>query len=234
MTKIATYENYFDCIFCVSSKIKDKFNEVYKIESSKLLFKETSVEFEEDYERKYEDKECINIGYAARLFIKQKRADLLKEVITLLEKNSINYFLDIAGEGDYRENLEKFVHENNLMKKVRVRGFVKKSQMPDFWKNQDIYINVSEYEGTSQAMLEAMSYCVVPIVTNVSGVDDFIKNGVNGFSCDIGDIDTLIEKITYLSNNRQKLYDMGQNARKVIIDKCRLSDYIMFFVNNLK
>lgn len=46
--------------------------------------------------------------------------------------------------------------------------------MDAFWKGQDVFVNVSEYEGTSLSMLEAMGYGCVPVVTDVSGAREFI------------------------------------------------------------
>ena len=64
-----------------------------------------------------------------------------------------------------------------------------KKELIDFLNEQDIYLNFSEYEGTSLTMLEAMASGCVPVVTDVSGVSDFIEDGVNGLVSDIGDLD---------------------------------------------
>jgi len=105
--------------------------------------------------------------------------------------------------------------------------------METFWGNQDIYINVSDSEGACQAMLEAMAHCVVPVVTDVSGVDDFIENRVNGFVSRVGDILDIASNIKWIYENKNQLEFIGKKAREKIISRCKIEDYIEFFYKNV-
>ena len=230
--KQAFWQDCFDDIVCVSRNIRKKFHEQYGIKKEKLHYKETFVDFDERFEKKYSKAgEPIRIGCAARLEKLYKRADLIPELIGKLEEQNIKYVFEIAGNGSCLDMIKKFVAENNIGSKVITLGYVEKEEMPEFWKRQDIFINFSEFEGTSLSMLEAMSYGAVPVVTDVSGVNDFIKNRVNGCISKVGDLDDIVKNIKYLCNNREKLPEYGSICREEIRTRCRKSDYIRYIAD---
>jgi glycosyltransferase involved in cell wall biosynthesis len=45
---------------------------------------------------------------------------------------------------------------------------------------------------------------------------EFIKDGYNGFLLDNRNVDEYVDRLKYLQNNRDKLIEMGKNARKTV------------------
>ena len=177
--------------------------------------------------------ETLRSGYAARLVKQAKRVDLLVDLIETLEKFKVEYFFQIAGEGECAAIITDYVEKNRLEHKVQLLGRIPKSEMGEFWKRQDIFVNVSEYEGTSLSMLEAMSYGCVPIVTDVSGTREFIREGENGYVCDVGDIERIAQSILELEGDREKLKCYGDRGRSIIKERCNPRDYIEYWMENL-
>ena len=64
----------------------------------------------------YMDK--IQIGYAGRLEIMQKRADLLIELVKQLELKKVPYIFHIAGTGIYFNEIKQYIKENKLEEKI--------------------------------------------------------------------------------------------------------------------
>ena len=63
------------------------------------------------------------------------------------------------------------------------------SEIPAFFGGKHIVLSVSEFEGTSISMLEAMGQGVTPVVTDIaSGVRDVIVAGENGWLVPMGDM----------------------------------------------
>ena len=228
----AFWQNCFDNIICVSKNIKENLNELYGIACEKLYYKESPIDFDEHFEKKWsKDENPIRIGYAARLVEEQKRADLFPELFEKLDEQNINYIFEIAGDGSCFNLINSYVHEHKMESRVKMLGYFEKDKLREFWKKQDIYVNFSEYEGTSLSMLEAMSYGVVPVVTDVSGVNDFIENRVNGCVSKVDDLDDMAENIKYLYDNREKLAEYGNICREEIRTRCRKSDYIDYIAD---
>lgn len=216
-----------DSFICVSNKIRNTIVEEYGIDSRKVFFKEQPIETDGQLYRGYSVKGSpLRIGYAARLVNQQKRADLIPELVERLEVLQINYVMEIAGEGECVPAIKAFVKERGMEQKVILHGRLPKGKMPDFWKVQDIYLNFSEYEGTSLSMLEAMSFACVPVVTDVSGVSEFIVDDVNGYVCEIGDLDGIAERLQRLDNTREKLAVFGERCRREIVERCNPKEYI--------
>ncbi len=223
------HAEYVDKFLCVSEKIRATMMRDYELGEEKVFFKEQPICYDKDFERLYElNNKPIRIGYAARLVKLQKRADLFPELINYLEAEKINYELEIAGEGECEVLIEEFLRTTKLTGVVRLLGRVDKTNMPEFWKRQDVFLNFSEFEGTSLSMLEAMSYACVPVVTEVSGVSEFIENGRNGYIRAVGDLKGLASAIKQLEENREKLQAFGECCRHEILTRCKLEDYIRY------
>lgn len=159
--------------------------------------------------------EPIRIGYAGRITICEKRSDFLSEIMSRLAERKIEFEFEVAGDGDYRKELERRVGDAGIPN-VRFRGVLGRDAIYDFWSKRDIYISTSEREGHSLSQLEAMAMGAVPIATDVSGAEDDIADGVNGFIVGVGDIEGIVEKIEMLYRNRQLLKSMGEMAEKSV------------------
>jgi len=221
----------FDKIAGVSQKIVDNLKNYYAIPKEKLVYKENFVQFSPDAEiHKRKEDEAIRICWGGRLEVLQKRADLFPRVIEALNKSDINYILEIAGDGPCREMIENYINDNGLNNRVKSLGYIDRNAMPDFWKNKDIYINFSEFEGASLAMLESMSYGVVPVVTRVSGVDEFVIPGESGYVVDVGDIEGMIKNIVLLAHDELMRQRFAHKAQEMVITKCDFQDYIDYIV----
>lgn len=231
--KTAYMSNYIDAIAGVSKDILIHMEKDFGIEVAKLHYKESPIEFEEDFYKKYteEEDQPLQIGYAARITKTQKRSDLLIPLIEGLEARNIHYHLHIAGIGNYFDKLTEIIEQKELGKNVTLHGFIPRKEMTDFWKRMDAFINLSDYEGVGLSMLEAMSYGAVPIVTDVAGAREFITDGDNGFICRLRDVQSFIERIEYISNNRRVLENMGLKSRAIVKSKCSKEDYIKYLID---
>lgn len=222
------FEPFIDQYICVSRRIKETLNKVYGIRKERLFFKEQPIETEKTYQKNYvtDPGRPIRIGYAARLVRQQKRADFLPAFLEKLNGHGIDYRLEIAGDGEEETVIKEEIKRRGLDLKARFLGRLNYSGMSDFWKRQDIYLNFSEYEGASLAMIEAMSFGCVPVVTDVSGAADYIENERSGYICPIGDLDALADKIFILYENRLLIEKFGQEARNSVLSKCKKEEYV--------
>ena len=224
---------YIDKIFCVSNQIRVNMQELYDFDKGRYFFKEQPIETEMNLSKKWNTEQPVRIGYAARLVKQQKRADLLVDLIEYLEQRMVEYVFNIAGEGECIEIIERYIALNRLEGKVKLLGRLPKEEMNSFWKKQDIFVNISEYEGTSLAMLEAMSFGCVPVVTDVSGAREFITEEVNGYICKVGDLQRIAECIRELTLDRKKLEKYGVKCYEMIQQKCNPDRYIVYWMENL-
>ena len=222
------FKEFIDCFICVSSKIQKNMIGVCGVQNEKVFFLHQPMEIEHRYRSKRLSGE-IKIGVATRLTKQQKRVDYLPGIIDILETKGIQYKMFIAGDGDCYSFLDEFIRKRDLTERVILLGRIAHDKMWDFWDDIDIYLNFSDFEGSSLSMLEAMSSSCVPIVTDVSGARDYIEDGVNGFIVDIGDLDGICEKIEYFSHYQEEIEVMGVRSRNSVIEKCNVDSYLCRF-----
>lgn len=233
-------DSIVDGYMCVSKKIKNHLKSEYSIPESRLFNKESPVVFDINnpnisIQRSYpiNEREPIRIAYGARLEKMQKRADLIIPFIEELEKRDCNYHLDIAGEGTYLPILNEFINKYSLFSKIKLHGRIEHKDMKQFWSSADIFISLSEMEGLSISMLEAMACGAVPVMFEVAGADEFIVDDQNGFIIPYCDYGMMADKITYLFENREIMADMGRKSASIINEKCDYNAYIEYLLKVL-
>lgn len=174
--------------------------------------------------------EPVRIGYAGRLVTTAKRADLLIQAAKRLEQMGCGYVLEIAGSGNYEEDMRQQIQSLNLQHRVLLSGFLSREQLPEFWERQDIMVSCSDREGHSISQVEAMASGAVPVITDTSGARDDVDDGYNGYVVEVGRIEEIVDKILYLSAHREKLTQMGKNAYETIKMRSGQPDLIEEFL----
>ena len=87
------------------------------------------------------------------------------------EKKKIN--LNIVGDGNLKESLLQFLKKNTYTK---YHGFLFGKSLSKIYKQSDILLFPSKFDGWGVVPLEAMSNSLSLIVSNTSGVSEILKN----------------------------------------------------------
>jgi glycosyltransferase involved in cell wall biosynthesis len=101
--------------------------------------------------------------------------------------------LDIYGKGDIRNKLE--TQAKKLNAKVNFMGIVPNNELPNIFNRYRCYILPSFYEGMPKSLLEALACGLVCIGTDVEGINDIIKDRVNGYLAKGTQSNALVEVI---------------------------------------
>lgn len=201
------------------------------IEAEKVFSMCVPFECEKELVRTYTENSLlpIRIGYAGRMVDPDKRMDLLLKLLAELEERKVYFKVELAGDGSVREEMERFVTANQLTDKVKFLGKIPRSEIPAFWKRQDICVNIADFEGRSHSIIEAMGNGAVPVVTATSGVREDITDDVNGYIIPLGDYHTMADRITYLAEHRERLAEMGKLAHDVVYPKSLIENHLKFW-----
>jgi glycosyltransferase involved in cell wall biosynthesis len=101
-----------------------------------------------------------------------------------------------------KKEIKKYKNNN-----VKFLGFV---DVKEYLRSSHVFIFPTLLEGSAKAVYEAMSYGLPVITTENAG--SIVENGQSGFIINIGDVESLKEKILYFYNNRNKIEEMGISA----------------------
>lgn len=122
----------------------------------------------------------------------------------------------ILGKGQLSDTFKQRVKELKLQKCVKFLGQVSREDAITYLNAADVYVSTSLSDGTSASLLEAMTLGVAPIVTNISGNVEWIKNGWNGYLVPVKDSQRLAETIVMLVKNKELRQKISQNASKTV------------------
>ncbi|MFN0034539.1 MAG: glycosyltransferase, partial [Saprospiraceae bacterium] len=85
----------------------------------------------------------------------------------------------IAGDGPERAELERLAEKAPV--RVKVLGFQSRSQLDEMYAKSHFVILPSENEGFPKVIAEAGAHGCIPIVTDVSCIGQYVREGENGF-----------------------------------------------------
>lgn len=160
----------------------------------------------------------------ARLF-PQKRQEILIKAFANIAERFPEWKLVIYGEGPERDSLESLVSSFKTQVSSRILLPGRCDTVIEEMNKAKIFAFSSDYEGLSNAMLEAV--CVgLPIVsTRVSGTDELIRDGLNGYVVNLGDTDALANALERLMTDETKIQSFSLESRK-LAEKFRMDNIV--------
>jgi glycosyltransferase involved in cell wall biosynthesis len=87
----------------------------------------------------------------------------------------------------------------------------------------DVFVLPTSYEGTSQAVFEAMSQAKPIVATDVGGIPFQIKNGREGTLVPYGDVGALADGVESMLKNPELARELGRNAQDKVQKNFRYS-----------
>lgn len=116
-----------------------------------------------------------------------KNINVMIDSMKLLEEDKINYVFYIVGSGPLLNELKDQVNLYNLNKKIIFTGQKNKVELEKIYRESDIYLQASGYEGLPHVILEAMNYNLSIISTPIGGTNEVLLNGENGWVVNLKD-----------------------------------------------
>ncbi len=122
----------------------------------------------------------------------------------------------IVGEGSQKNYLMNLALSLNVGDYVEFRGRVTQDELLKLLSGADVYVSTSLSDSTSVSLLEAMVSGLIPVVTDIPGNREWIKENKNGFLFTPKDHNDLAQKIILLANNLEK-YELFKRENFSII-----------------
>lgn len=123
---------------------------------------------------------------------------------------------------------EKFVSEMTslLGGSFSFGGVVGGNEKWDALRSADIFLLPSDFEGLPLSLLEAMSCGCIPVVTDVGSIGTLVINGENGFLVERSNVGQVVDKLSYLLENRTQWKDLQTAARSTIVRDFLMDGYV--------
>lgn len=149
------------------------------------------------------------IGFSGRLS-EEKAPDVFLDVAALCS-NCKNLRFVMTGGGPLVESIAKMVKMLPTSTRVELAGLV--DDVDEYLALYDVLVLPSRIDGRPLVVMEALA-CGVPVIaSNVGGLPDLIKDGVNGYLVPVADAKAIASHLIDLSENRGLLQRLKASAR---------------------
>lgn len=204
-----------DRIFTVSDEVKKHFLNVYPKYQDKVKVFHNIIN-QDEIRRKAEEEtgfgdhfDGVRLLTVGRLTY-QKAYDIAIDAMKLIKDRGYKVRWYILGEGSERPALEKKVKELGLEKEFLMPGAA--SDPFPYYKQADIYVHATRFEGKSIAIQEAQTLGCAIIASDCNGNREQIVQGKDGLLCQL-DPESIAEAVISLVEDRDKRIRL-ENAAK--------------------
>jgi glycosyltransferase involved in cell wall biosynthesis len=155
--------------------------------------------------------DAVVIGAVGRLE-PQKRFDVLLRAAVVLRGRVPGLKVVIAGDGGERERLHQLARELDLASTCVFTGH--SNDVAGLHHAFDLLVQSSDYEGTPNAVLEAMAFETPIVATDAGGTRELVEDGVHGVVVRPGDPALLARAIESALADRRGLRERATAARR--------------------
>ncbi|WP_342562650.1 glycosyltransferase [Paenibacillus sp. FSL R7-0345] len=170
--------------------------------------------------------------------VEVKRVHKIIEALNLIDEFEIIW--KHYGDGILLEGLRALSNEKLSLKhniSFSFEGAKPNSEIIKDYKNNDynLFLNVSEMEGVPVSIMEALSFGIPAIATNVGGTKEIVITGVTGYLIDKDfSSESLATKIKFLNNlSEQEYEELRISTRQFWESECNAEKKYYEFYNTI-
>jgi glycosyltransferase involved in cell wall biosynthesis len=156
------------------------------------------------------------VGWIGRMTAVKRTGDVLQAVRRLREQG-VDAVLCMVGDGPDRDSAEQRAHELGIVRDSLFLGY--QEDVADYYAAFDALILPSANEGTPVSAIESLAGGRPVVATRVGGVPDVVRDGVDGFLVEPGDVDAMAERLARLAADAPLRHRMGEAGRASVHER---------------
>lgn len=152
---------------------------------------------------------------------RQKNLPVLVEAFSEFHKEFNDYRLKIIGEPQNDDDRVSLDETKTLADKLGITEYIDflpfSTQVHDLIICDAMYVNSSDYEGMSNAMLEAMAIGMPVVCTDcpIGGANAVINNNENGILTEVGNAKEMCEAMKKIASDKSFADKLSHNAAQI-------------------
>ena len=199
-----------DAVICLSQSWYDYFQQNYK--TKKLLVLPNIIDDPEIHGGIKKNNEITFLFLG--LVCEEKGIFNLVDVIADNKEKYRNKIKLLIGGNGKTKQLTDLIKKNQLEDMIEFLGWIDNKKKIIVLNKADVYILPSYIEGLPVSVLEAMSYGMAVISTNVGGIPEIVKNKENGLLIEPGNLKQIEESMDCLLENPELIKLYGNVSRQ--------------------
>lgn len=166
----------------------------------------------------------LKILFNGRLLQLQKRVLDLPPLVEALARRGVPAELTIAGDGPDRAKLEAALPRQSRVA-VKLTGALPPWEMEALLDRHDVFLQLSEFEGASVSLMEAMLHGLVPVVTAIQSGVELLHDGKNARLAPVGDMEAVADHLAFLHAHREAISPLTRAAYDTAVAHLRELNY---------
>ena len=210
--KIAYLINNVACVICLSPEWKIFFEENFHPNKIKIIpnIVEEPIVTKENSGNEFSFLFLGHVSERKGIWLLLEALEALKDELLL---GKFTFYIGGNGEVDL---LKKIIKEKKLESIVKFIGWVTAENKKEYLNKANAYILPSYNEGLPISILEAMTYSLPIIATNVGGIPQVVVNRVNGLLIEPGNLNELKKAIKFAIENQEVFKSYGKESLKLV------------------
>jgi glycosyltransferase involved in cell wall biosynthesis len=150
--------------------------------------------------------------------VRYKGPDVLLKAFKTIKKEFPKAKLIFAGRGEMFDELSNQALKLDLVNDVLFTGFVEEDKKPLYFKAADIFClpSTTMAESFGIVNLEAMASGIPIVASNLGGIPDIVKHGVNGLLAEPGNYQNLADNLLCLLKDEDMRKRFGDQGKKLV------------------
>ena len=205
---------YLDRIVAVSDRLKLDLVKSYRVDEKKIEVIYNGIDVPDGAEpaERQTDEPC-RLLFVGRIEDLQKNVFLLPVMMRKLAERGIDCHLTVVGKGADREALLRRFERLGLRDRLDAVGERSHDDMQAIWRASHLLLLPSRFEGSPNAVLEAMARGCVPVLSRLPGITDVVvEQDVSGLLCKVGSAASFADAVARLANDDGLRVRMGLAA----------------------
>jgi glycosyltransferase involved in cell wall biosynthesis len=170
------------------------------------------------------DSEKLNILVLANIWPVKGHKNIIESIKYLRKKNfSVHFYF--LGKDHMRGEVQQYVIDNKADDLVTFLGY--KKEVVSYIKGADVMLLASLHEGLPTSIIESMLCETIVVATRVGGVGELITDRETGLLIDASSPQQIALAINWIMENKDKVLDIIEKAKKKIERDFSLEDMIL-------
>jgi glycosyltransferase involved in cell wall biosynthesis len=143
----------------------------------------------------------------------------------MVRKEGIRVEVVIAGEGPLLDSLHQLARDLGVAETIAFPGRLTPVEVADQLRSSLVYASTPETEGVSASLLEALACGCVPVVSNLPGNREWVRDGIDGVLVPVGGAGEVASALATIWEGREEWSRRGAaNAERARAGACRLQN----------
>jgi glycosyltransferase involved in cell wall biosynthesis len=157
--------------------------------------------------------------------VQKKGFDVLINACKALEERGLQIQLTVGGSGPMERRLRRLTRNLGMDGRVTFPGHVRRDRVPVLLRNADVFVMPSvvahsgDRDGIPNVILEALSWRLPVVATDVCGIGEVIRDGETGLLVPERDPLALAGAIAEITANRGRALEMAESGRRLVRER---------------